>query len=97
MDIKTQNVPTNTVTRTLSDLDAATGNIYETVNIIAKRANQINSEIKQESKSSSKAKSVTANVTPKRTISSKHEASASTHCPQCHCKENISCWESQEA
>ena len=48
MDIKTQNVPTNTVTRTLSDLDAATGNIYETVNIIAKRANQINSEIKQE-------------------------------------------------
>ena len=48
MDIKTQNVPTNTVTRTLGDLDAATGNIYETVNIIAKRANQINSEIKQE-------------------------------------------------
>lgn len=48
MDFKTQNVPTNTVTRTLSDLDATTGNIYETVNIIAKRANQINSEIKQE-------------------------------------------------
>lgn len=48
MEIKTQNVPTNTVTRTLSDLDAATGNIYETVNVIAKRANQINSEIKQE-------------------------------------------------
>ena len=36
------------MTRTLSDLDAATGNIYETVNVIAKRANQINSEIKQE-------------------------------------------------
>lgn len=48
MEIKTQNVPNNTVTRTLSDLDAATGNIYETVNVIAKRANQINSEIKQE-------------------------------------------------
>ena len=48
MEIKTQNVPNNTVTRTLSDLDAVTGNIYETVNVIAKRANQINSEIKQE-------------------------------------------------
>ena len=45
MEIKTQNVPTNTVTRTLSDLDAATGNIYETVNVIAQRANQINSEL----------------------------------------------------
>lgn len=48
MDIKTGNVPTNTVTRTLSDLDAETGNIYETINVIAKRANQINSEIKNE-------------------------------------------------
>lgn len=48
MEIKIANTPTNTVTRTLSDLDAPTGNIYETVNIIAKRANQINSEIKQE-------------------------------------------------
>lgn len=48
MEIKSQNVPNNTVTRTLSDLDAATGNIYETVNVIARRANQINSEIKQE-------------------------------------------------
>lgn len=48
MEIKTANTPTNTVTRTLSDLDAPTGNIYESVNIIAKRANQINSEIKQE-------------------------------------------------
>lgn len=48
MEIKTANTPTNTVTRTLSDLDAATGNIYETVNVIAKRANQINSELKQE-------------------------------------------------
>ena len=36
------------MTRTLSELDAATGNIYETVNVIARRANQINSELKQE-------------------------------------------------
>ena len=33
--------PTNTLTRDLSDLAAPTGNIYETVVILAKRANQI--------------------------------------------------------
>ncbi|MCC8088226.1 MAG: DNA-directed RNA polymerase subunit omega [Rikenellaceae bacterium] len=47
MEIK-KNIPTNTVTRKISDLDAPTGNIYESVVIISKRANQINSEIKQE-------------------------------------------------
>ena len=34
-------VPTNTQTRDLCDLAAPTGNIYETVVILAKRANQI--------------------------------------------------------
>lgn len=48
MDLKSGKVPTNTVTRTLSDLDKETGNIYESVIIISKRANQISSEIKQE-------------------------------------------------
>lgn len=48
MDIKNSNTPTNTVTRTLSELDASTGNIYETINVIARRANQINTEIKNE-------------------------------------------------
>lgn len=48
MEIKNSNTPGNTVTRTLSDLDAATGNIYESINIMARRANQINSEIKSE-------------------------------------------------
>ncbi|MDE6482186.1 MAG: DNA-directed RNA polymerase subunit omega [Rikenellaceae bacterium] len=48
MDIKKVTIPTNTVTRTLSDFDKQTGNIYETVNVIATRANQIGSEIKQE-------------------------------------------------
>ncbi len=43
-----QTVPTNTITRNLSELDAETGNIYESVNIIARRANQINSELKNE-------------------------------------------------
>ena len=48
MEIKKSNIPNNTVTRNLVDLDASTGNIYESVNIIARRANQINSEMKQE-------------------------------------------------
>ena len=34
-------VPTNTQTRDLCDLAAPTGNIYETVVILSKRANQI--------------------------------------------------------
>ena len=36
-----QKPPTNTLTRDLSDLAAPTGNIYETVVILSKRANQI--------------------------------------------------------
>ena len=47
MEIK-KNVPTNTVTRRLVDLDKETGNIYESVNIIARRANQISAELKAE-------------------------------------------------
>lgn len=34
-------IPTNTLTRDLNTLAAPTGNIYETVVILAKRANQI--------------------------------------------------------
>jgi len=47
MDIK-KNIPNNTVTRKLVDLDRETGNIYETVNILARRANQISTELKSE-------------------------------------------------
>ncbi|MEN6619897.1 MAG: DNA-directed RNA polymerase subunit omega [Rikenellaceae bacterium] len=47
MEIKKQ-VPSNTITRDLSKLSAPTGNIYESVIIIAKRANQISAEVKQE-------------------------------------------------
>ena len=47
MEIK-KSTPTNTVTRKLVDLDKETGNIYETVNIIARRANQISIELKAE-------------------------------------------------
>lgn len=48
MDLRKGTTPTNTVTRTISELDKPTGNIYESVIIISKRANQISSEIKQE-------------------------------------------------
>ncbi len=48
MDYKKTKAPTNTVTRNLMDLCDETGNIYETVAIIGKRANQISSEMKQD-------------------------------------------------
>ncbi|MBR4660629.1 MAG: DNA-directed RNA polymerase subunit omega [Bacteroidales bacterium] len=47
MENKNQ-VVTNTITRELRDFAAPTGNIYETVMIIAKRANQISADIKHE-------------------------------------------------
>ena len=47
MEIK-KNIPNNTVTRKLNDMDSQTGNIYESINIIARRANQISSELKSE-------------------------------------------------
>ncbi len=48
MDYKKTNAPTNTVTRDVLTLDKETGNIYETVAIIGKRANQISNEMKQD-------------------------------------------------
>lgn len=47
MEIK-KNIPNNTITRKLVDLDHETGNIYETINILARRANQISTELKTE-------------------------------------------------
>ena len=47
MEIK-KNIPNNTVTRKLVDLDRETGNIYKSINIIARRANQISAELKTE-------------------------------------------------
>lgn len=38
----------NTVTRTLSDIDASTGNLYESVAIISRRANQLSKTNKEE-------------------------------------------------
>lgn len=48
MDYKKTNAPTTTVTRDLMELCSDTGNIYETVAIIGKRANQISQDIKNE-------------------------------------------------
>lgn len=48
MDYKKVNAPTNTISRDMSSLSENVGNVYETVKIIAKRANQIGAEIKSE-------------------------------------------------
>lgn len=48
MDYKKTNAPTNTITRDMNALSEDTGNVYETVKIIGKRANQISVEIKSE-------------------------------------------------
>jgi DNA-directed RNA polymerase subunit K/omega len=48
MYYKKTNAPSTTVTRDLMELCEDTGNIYETVAIIAKRANQIGVEIKSD-------------------------------------------------
>lgn len=48
MEAKKNNTPNTTIARTLTDIDKETGNIYESVMIIAKRANQIGGEVKQE-------------------------------------------------
>lgn len=46
MDFKKSNVPLTTVTRDMIKLSEDTGNVYETVCIIAKRANQIAAQMK---------------------------------------------------
>ena len=47
MDYKKTNAPTNTVTRDMIAMAEQTGNVYETVCIIGKRANQIAVEMKK--------------------------------------------------
>lgn len=48
MDYKKTKAPLTTITRNLNELDEGTGNIYETVMVASKRANQISVEMKQE-------------------------------------------------
>lgn len=48
MNYKESKAPKNTVTRDINQLIEPVGNVYETVAIIAKRANQISAGIKKE-------------------------------------------------
>jgi DNA-directed RNA polymerase subunit K/omega len=48
VDFKKSNADNTTVTRDLRKLDTETHNIYESVAIISKRANQISAELKEE-------------------------------------------------
>lgn len=48
MDYKKTNADLTTTTRDLRDLDGKTGNLYESIAIISKRANQISSGMKEE-------------------------------------------------
>ena len=48
MDFKKSNAPHNTVTRDMLAMSQQTGNVYETVCVIGKRANQISIEMKKE-------------------------------------------------
>ena len=47
-DYKKSNAPASTITHDIKVLDNSTGNIYESVMVAAKRANQISVEMKQE-------------------------------------------------
>lgn len=48
MDYKKSNAPVDSVTYNRNEIDAPTQNIYEAISVIAKRGEQINSEIKKE-------------------------------------------------
>ncbi|WAC02054.1 DNA-directed RNA polymerase subunit omega [Lacinutrix neustonica] len=48
MDLKKIDAPLTTTTYNRNAVDAPTGNIYEAISIISRRAEQINSEIKKE-------------------------------------------------
>jgi DNA-directed RNA polymerase subunit K/omega len=48
MDYRKSNAPVTTVTRNLETLNIGTENVYETVIVVSRRANQIAVEMKQE-------------------------------------------------
>ena len=48
MDYKETKAPLSTITYNKEAIEAPTENIYEAISIIAKRANQINSDLKKE-------------------------------------------------
>ncbi len=48
MDYKKVKTDVVSVTRNIEDFTGGTGNVYETVSVISKRANQISAEMKEE-------------------------------------------------
>ncbi len=50
MNPKKAKIPTNTITRDLSQFSAETDNVYETIVVLSKRSNAISSKIKKELK-----------------------------------------------
>lgn len=48
MDYRKSNAPVTTITRNVDELSKQTGNIYESVIVVSRRANQIAVEMKQE-------------------------------------------------
>ncbi len=48
MDLKKTNAPDSVITRDMNQMSEEVGNVYEMVNILGKRANQISTEIKNE-------------------------------------------------
>ncbi|MCD7971949.1 MAG: DNA-directed RNA polymerase subunit omega [Candidatus Azobacteroides sp.] len=48
MDYRKTNAPTSTIPRDMMQLSSDTGNVYETVRIIGKRANQVSEAIKSD-------------------------------------------------
>lgn len=48
MDLKKTNAPISTITYDRNQIDETTGNIYEAISVIARRAEQINTDIRRE-------------------------------------------------
>ncbi|MDX1444660.1 DNA-directed RNA polymerase subunit omega [Lishizhenia sp.] len=48
MSFKNSTAERTTITRNTSELEEATGNLYETIIMLARRSNQINVELKEE-------------------------------------------------
>lgn len=48
MDLKKTNAPISSVTYDRNEIDEQTGNIYEAISVISRRAEQINTDIRRE-------------------------------------------------
>jgi DNA-directed RNA polymerase subunit K/omega len=48
VDYKKSEAPRTTTTQNFNNIDAATGNLYESITILAKRSEQISAELKEE-------------------------------------------------